>query len=164
MQECSPEDFKPLVKGAIEVFDELCGLKATPVKGQISACRGEESFDIGARIHLKSERTDATCSLLFKEAVYLKIMSRMFEENMNSVTEELKDGASELLNMIFGKAKTVMNERGFALKMALPEIIGPADLSAEDALQQVAIPFDSEDGSFWLELRFYKPLKLVKSA
>jgi hypothetical protein len=47
-------------------------------------------------------------------------MGKMLGEEFKAITQDLQTGAAELLNIIFGSAKVVLNEQGYAIQKAIP--------------------------------------------
>jgi len=43
----------------------------------------------------------------------------MFGEKYEKIPEGLQDGAGELMNIIFGYAKKILNEKGYVIEMAI---------------------------------------------
>jgi chemotaxis protein CheX len=79
----------------------------------------------------------------------------MVGEKHQKITPELEDAAGELLNMIFGQAKTVLNDqKGYTLDRALPTILSGEKLSLRHQGHATAIilPFESAVGSFHIEV------------
>jgi chemotaxis protein CheX len=82
------------------------------------------------------------------------MMERMLGEKYPEITQELEDGASELLNIIFGQAKKVLNERGYRIEKAIPTIIRGTDVAIRHhtASPTVVLPFDTDLGVFHIEV------------
>jgi chemotaxis protein CheX len=79
----------------------------------------------------------------------------MVGEKHDTITEELEDAAGELLNMIFGEAKTILNEKkGYTLEKAVPTIITGEKLSFRHrgTSPVIVLPFESAAGSFHIEV------------
>lgn len=81
----------------------------------------------------------AYCVMLsFPEATFLKTMSRMLGEDQISINQENQDGAAELLNIIFGQAKVLLNMQGAGLKPQIPYLVFTKDFKG--------IPYQTESG------------------
>jgi len=78
----------------------------------------------------------------------------MLGENYTEINSEIKDGAAELTNIIFGGAKTILNSKGLAIKTALPMVVSGQDHSIQNTQNatRVVVPFDSDAGQFFIEI------------
>lgn len=110
---------------------------------------------IAGVIHLASEKFEGTISILFTEKVFLAICSNMFGEKFEKITSELEDAAGELLNIIYGMAKTELNEtQGANLRPALPTVLAGDGLRIRQRTMQkiIMLPFDTSFGQFHIEI------------
>lgn len=114
----------------------------------------KHSGDISGVIGIVSESFNGTVVISFPEATFLKIISRMLGENYTELTQEIIDGASELTNMVVGQAKAVLNVKGYGIKTALPSVVTGKDHNVSSLTQGpiVVVPFDSDVGSFFIEI------------
>lgn len=82
----------------------------------------------------------------------------MFEEKREVIAPDMKDAASELVNIIYGLAKTDLNSKGCRFEPTLPSVIYGEELIARQPRTQISIvvPFDSSAGPFHIELEFEK--------
>ena len=46
----------------------------------------------------------------------------MLEEDVGEVDIDNQDGAAEIINIIFGTTKAVLNQRGYSLERAIPSV------------------------------------------
>ena len=85
----------------------------------------KESFggDISGVIGLVSDHFNGTVIISFPEQTYCKIISKMLGEEFKELSPDIQDGAAEITNMIFGKAKVILNEKGYGIQMAIPTVI-----------------------------------------
>ncbi len=75
----------------------LVGMTAPPLRGQLS--------------------------LSFPKNSILLIVENMLGEKNTEITQEVSDAVGELTNMIYGTAKTTLNQLGYNFEMALPTVI-----------------------------------------
>lgn len=108
--------------------------------------------DIAAIIGITAKGLGGNVALIFSKPVFLQIMSKMLGEEITTVNPEVETGAGELLNIIFGNAKTDLSRKGFILEQALPCVIHAAELKLSLTSQPTlsVIPFNCEFGSFHL--------------
>jgi chemotaxis protein CheX len=147
---------KPFVDGAIETLKVQCSLEAKPGKPYFKGREGspQTQVDIAGIIGLTSEAFQGTISLCFSEKTFLGIMGKMLGENYEQLTKEVEDGAGELINIIFGAAKRVLNERGYAIQKALPSVVRGKDMSVHHLtpIPIVVLPFETALGAFQIEV------------
>ncbi|NCN27161.1 chemotaxis protein CheX [bacterium] len=146
--------FKPFVLGAIQTLKVQC---STEVKGLKPFYKGEKEqppFDIASIISLQSNAFVGTITLCYPANVFLHIMSKMLGEEFTEITEDLEDGASELLNIIFGQAKRVLTNEGYVIEKAIPTIIRGKDLRTRSQTKEkpIVLPFDAEVGELHIEI------------
>jgi chemotaxis protein CheX len=112
-------------------------------------------------ISLASKGFQGSVVLSFTEIMFLKIYKNMFDEMHDKLTPEIVDAAGELLNMIYGSAKTELNSKGYDFQKALPTVLAGEQLSVRQAgiKPAVVIPFITDSGSFHLEIEFENALE-----
>ncbi len=117
---------------------------------------GSQLFgDISGVIGLVSDAFVGTVVITFPESTFLKIMSRMLGEEFKELTPEIRDGASELTNIIFGQTKLLLNEKGFGIRTAIPSVVTGKSHSIQTLSQggpRVAVPFKTDIGDFEIEI------------
>lgn len=145
----------PFIEGTVLVLDVQCSTKVSPLKPIL---KGTEEFDsqtdIAGIIGITSPTFNGSIAICFSEQLFLTLMSRMLGEEIKEITKDLEDGAGELLNMIFGHAKKILNTKGHSIEKALPTIVRASNLSVNHAGTQGAIqlPFEGDVGKFFMEI------------
>jgi chemotaxis protein CheX len=105
-------------------------------------------------ITIISDAFTGSISLCFDKRTFLNICENMLGDTYSEIDEEVEDAAAELLNIIFGKAKTDLNDKsGYNLKKAIPTIIkGPGIRVKQTTQPAIILPFESDAGTFTLEV------------
>ncbi len=144
----------PFVEGAIETFKVTCSFIARPGKPFIRGQGPTIPIDIAAIIALKSAVFNGTISICFPKSVFLTIMGNMLDEKYIEITPDLEDGASELLNIIFGLGKKVLNLKGYAIEKAIPSILLGKDVlkRSSSMAPTIILPFEGDMGPFQIEI------------
>ncbi|NQY99687.1 MAG: chemotaxis protein CheX [Bdellovibrionales bacterium] len=114
-------------------------------------------YDIGIAgvISLITDGFTGSITLCFPTQTFLDIYNKMFEEDNKEINEELEDFAGELLNIIYGQAKVILNdELGHELQKALPAVLTSEKLKIRHTGQGpvFVLPFDSQLGKFHIEI------------
>jgi chemotaxis protein CheX len=146
--------FKPFIDGTLNTLKVSCGTEGKPGKPFIKGSQQQPSFGIAAVIGLTSSAFIGTITICFTEALYLKLMSRMLGEEFTELTQELQDGAAELLNIIFGHAKVVLNQQGYTIQKAIPTVIRGEKLQTTHLgkVKLIVLPFTTDSGEFHVEI------------
>jgi chemotaxis protein CheX len=146
--------FKPFIDGTVNVLAVQCKMKATHGKPFIKGSQAQPPFEIAASIGLACSAFTGSITLCFPKDVYLLLMSNMLGENFTAITDELQDGAAELLNMIFGSAKVALNPKGYNIQMAIPSVIRGENLRTTHLTrkQVIVLPFITEKGELHIEI------------
>lgn len=146
----------PFIEGTLLVLDTQAQTKATAEK---PCLKGPDSLryqtDIAGILEINCTSFKGGIALCFPEGVFLSIMSRMLGESYGEITPDLEDGAAEILNIVFGHAKTVLNTKGHSFEKALPTILRAPNIALDHISPKGAIilPFRTDDGIFCMEIR-----------
>lgn len=144
----------PFIEGAINTLKIQCQFDCKPGKIYLKGTGPTITTDIAAVIGITSKGFNGSVSICFPKAIFLGIMSNMLGEPQAEITRELEDGASELLNIIFGQAKTTLNSRGHSFEKALPTIVRGNDLKVKHLTKNptIVMPFETPVGEFHMEI------------
>lgn len=156
MESIDVKFINPFIEGALETLKTQCQTTCKPGKMFLRGAGNEMRLhvEIAAIIGLTSKVFKGSISICFPRATFLKIMGRMLGEDYQEVTSDLEDGAGELLNIIFGHAKRVLNEKNYAIEKAIPSIARGTGLSVKHFTPKptVVLPFSSDAGDFEIEV------------
>lgn len=154
LAQTDPEFFKPFVEGTVNTLKTMCSIDATLGKPFIKGRVPPPDFQVAAMIGLTSTQFTGSIALCFPEKLFLKIMSNMLGETFTSITPDLQSGAAELLNIIFGGAKTVLNQKGHTIQMARPMVIQGATLKTTHLGKDpvMVLPFSTSSGEIHIEI------------
>lgn len=97
----------------------------------------------------------------FTENCYLNLISAMLGEKQTKITDENRDGATEILNIIYGQAKLVLNQQNALIAPQIP-VLHSGLTYHDDQSNIVVIPFDSDYGEFCIEVRTPKDTDIKK--
>ena len=123
--------------------------------------------EVSGIILVESDKFSYAVLISFKEQTYLQLMSKWMGETFTELTDEIIDGAAELMNIIYGQAKLVLNNRKAGVIPSIPFIAKGrqiAEAETNEKLQKarlhllsgktVVVPFDSPAGSFFVQICF----------
>ncbi len=144
----------PVLSGATETISLMTGLKVVAKKPYIKK-QNETSGDISGVVGVVGSGFKGTISLSFAESSFLVIVSKMLNEECKAIDDENKDAVAELLNIIFGTAKRILNEEGLNIQSAIPTIIRGKNHSVTHRIENktIVIPFScNETEDFRIEI------------
>jgi chemotaxis protein CheX len=145
----------PFIEGTINTLKVQCSLDCVAQKPQLKDATAKgTTYDIAGVIGLTSETFCGSIAICFPEKVFLGAMSNMLGEDCKAITKDLEDGAGELLNIIFGHAKRILNEKGYSLAKAIPTVIRGSALEIKHLTpsKTIILPFETKFGQFTIEI------------
>ncbi len=144
----------PFIDSVVSTLKVQCSVDVVPGKLFLKSKGPSINVDIAAVIGLTSEGFMGSVNICFPKEVFLGIMSKMLGETFTEITQDIQDGAGELLNIIFGQAKKVLNERGFSFEKAIPTIVTGDSLKTTHLTPSptIVVPFTCEFGPIHIEV------------
>lgn len=145
----------PFIGAARSVLETQAQLTLTAGKPMLKKADERLPMEIAGVIALSCKEFTGSINLCFKAETFLKIYEGLTGEKHTTITTEIEDAAAELLNIIFGQAKTVLNDqKGYTLERALPTVLTGEKLRLYHSSRNpaIVIPFESPAGAFHLEV------------
>ncbi len=155
------EFLKVFIDSAKKVFKDFCNLEN--IQHQKPFLKSDKflvKYKVSGEIPLKSESFDGTFKIGFEEKIYLDIINQVLMIEADKIDEEILDFSGELVNMIYGQSKLVLNETGHNFLKVLPRF----DLDPKDPLTKfhtIVVPLSTNLGIIYLEI-IVKTIKGVK--
>lgn len=149
------EFINPFIMATKTVIETQAQTPLTPGKAYLRKPSERIPMEIAGVIGLTCSEFKGSISICFRAEVFLKIYENMVGEKHEVITSEIEDAAGELLNIIFGQAKTVLNDqKGYTLDKAIPTVLVGEKLKLHHQSRNPAIilPFESPAGAFHLEI------------
>lgn len=142
------------VDSTVKVMDLQCGMPIkvlTPLKRKADF---NYNLEIAGIIGITSGALNGSFLMGFSNDCFLKIMSKMVGKEFTSFIPGLEDGGGELVNMILGLSKIVLNKKGHDLKLALPSLIRGTNILGNYYKERpgTVFPIESEVGNFFIEI------------
>ena len=78
----------------------------------------------------------------------------MLEEGQEDITIDNQDGAAEIINIIFGQTKAVLNTSGYSLQRAIPSVMRGENhkIYQNSKIPVLLVPFSSDAGKFFIQI------------
>lgn len=109
--------------------------------------------DVAGLIGMVAGTMKGTLTISFEKAAVFKILENMLGEKYTTLDEQVADAVGELTNMIYGCAKTALNEMGYGFEMAIPTVVmGKARIKSFHTGATLVIPFSCTSGKFFIEI------------
>ena len=145
---------KPFIEGTVETLKVQCEMPIKVGRPYPKTDAKALKVDIAGLIGLTSTSFNGSIALCFRKQTFLNIMEAMLGEAFEEINEDVEDGAGELLNIIFGHAKRILNDKGYAIEKAIPSIISGDNINVQHLgkLPSVIVPFNSDAGVFYIEI------------
>ncbi len=112
--------------------------------------------DVTGVIGLVGEQVKGSLAISFSEGAILHITSKMLGEEITELDGTAADMAGEITNMVTGGAKKGLSEKGYIFELSIPTMIVGKNHAVfhQTGGTTVIIPFDTEAGSFFVEVCF----------
>lgn len=156
----------PFIDAAMNTLSVQCSLKITPQSIYIRSIKDQPNVEIAGVISLICDEFCGSISLCFTNNVFLNIYEAMVGEKHTQVSSEIQDAASELMNIIYGFAKTNLNSQlKTNLKPALPTLLvgEKIRIHQNSDLPIVVVPFESNAGPFHIAICTESSTKKIAS-
>lgn len=146
-------------KAIKETFSSFMGfmpiLKSTERKDKSAA---DNRFEISGIIAFIQESVEGTLALRFRQSSILKLLSKVYGEELTSLDNRVIGGVAELSNVIHGIAKEDLNLQGYQYQMCLPVVIIGDNHSVVSALsgQKLIMNYDLDGEEAIVELVIHK--------
>ncbi|MDZ4661582.1 MAG: chemotaxis protein CheX [Pseudomonadota bacterium] len=108
---------------------------------------------VAGMIGMVSGNIKGNLTISFEKEAALAIINNMIGETHTEIDEQVLDAIGELTNIIYGCAKTILNEFGFAFQMAIPIVIeGHDGIIPMHRGTTLVLPFKTGNHNFYLEI------------
>jgi chemotaxis protein CheX len=148
---------KEVDHGVSKTFSTMFGIM--PVAGQHTFDHESASkADISGFVGLAQARVEGVLVISFPQETIFAMLSTMYKKPFNEVDKSVRSGVGELTNIVFGVMKTNLNKNGFALKMAIPNVIfGDQHSVMSSAVEgkSFTIPYMTDSGPFSVHLTLF---------
>ncbi|WP_127717629.1 chemotaxis protein CheX [Halobacteriovorax sp. HLS] len=147
------KDFVALiVQSANEVLKDFTMLEFKGLKPLL--LKNIEKYpEIGIRgkVEISSKFFTGSLYVSFPLDSFKKIYEQVVGESIEAITDEEADFATSITNMIYGKIKKFLSEKGVELEMIIPTLDSTEMLDCENN-QIFVFPFESELGLVYLKI------------
>ncbi|OIQ15913.1 MAG: hypothetical protein BM556_16585 [Bacteriovorax sp. MedPE-SWde] len=139
-----------LIKATNRVVESFAIGELKAKKPELLSKMEDPKVAIRGKIILKTEFFNGSLLLSFPEETYKNLYLKVVGQEISSLSDDNKDFAGELANMIYGQTKKHLEENGVKLDMAIPIIDQSSKLKSNKPIY--VIPFESSIGDFYIKL------------
>jgi chemotaxis protein CheX len=145
----------PFIECSLNVLKEM--VKPTNIKAHkpyLFDPNDQLNIEISGTIDVKSPYFAGTLAISFDSATFLKAMSTMLSSEITEISKSNQDGAAELINIIFGQTKTVLNQNGYEIHKALPSVLRGKNhqINAKTKAPVLIIPIDLDSNRIFIQI------------
>jgi chemotaxis protein CheX len=148
---------KEVDHGVIKTFSTMFGIM--PVAGHhVFSHESLVKADISGFVGLAQARIEGVLVISFPQETIFAMLAKMYNKPFNEVDKSVRSGVGELTNIVFGVMKTNLNKNGFALKMAIPNVIFGDQHSVVTSVTEgksFTIPYATDAGPFSVQLTLF---------
>ncbi len=144
-------------KSVIEVVPSFLQVSIKDSHSFITRGLPEQGGYIASSMELRGKRLNGNFLIYIQGNFMSAAMSELLGEPVGADSAECIEGVSEIANMIFGNAKTIINAEGFNVQIEIPKILTPEKakaLQVNRAYNFVLSPFRSNLGNLYCAMRF----------
>lgn len=144
-----------LLNALMNVLSTMAGM--TPKPGDPAAkpdtlARGE----VSGMLDMESDVAKGSMAITFSDSFIKALVKRMVGDDISQIDDTAKDLTGEMANMIVGGAKGLLAEKDIDISMSTPQVLSGKnhEINHKYNGQTVILPFESDDGEFFLEINF----------
>lgn len=144
----------PFIDASLKTLKDLCSLNDIEAQTPYLFESNDLDIDISGTLKISSPYFKGVIALSFKQEVYEQMTHKMLKENSTDIKVEQDDVVAEMINIIFGKTKSVLNNHGYSLERAVPNSKeGHNHMIVDNNKTPILlVPFNCEMGSFWIQI------------
>ncbi len=143
-QNTNKENVKEFLNTTLEsvVSSMKIMLEATIISSEVRTIDSSSpipKIQIGAIAGIVSSHFTGNLIIGFTNEDFKAAMTRFLQMEVKEITNEIRDGVAELLNVIIGQTKIVLNDRGFDIQQVIPNVVSGESINIQPANKQKAI-------------------------
>ncbi len=145
---------KPFIEATQNILTSMAMLESNPGKPYVKKEKAAKG-DVSAIIGITGER-NGTFAISFSKTCAVQIVKRMLGDDIEDIINDVQDAVGEISNMISGHARLGLANMGLKLQGSTPSVVMGDNhmISHMTKAAVVAIPFETEFGSFVVEFCF----------
>lgn len=131
-----------------DTLERMFGIKVAYAFESFDRSGAISSGDVYGSVSIISERYLGSLVLSYPKETLFQILSGFYKREFTSIDKSATQLVGELTNIIFGVFKHRLNQKGFAVKMAIPVVITDATHRVPGAMWLLECRVSSRAGPF----------------
>jgi chemotaxis protein CheX len=139
-------------------FGMTFGVKVTPGRYSIGEGAAPLTGDVSGIIGITQEKLEGTFTICFSIDSMKKILPLLLGDGVDVTQDVAADAVGEISNMILGRIKTSLNQRGYEVRLSLPNVVrGPSNfVNSLHEGRHLLMPFDVEGQPFQVHIAVHR--------
>lgn len=144
----------PFIDESIETLNKLCKVDDITANKPYLLENETLDIDISGTLAISSPYFKGSIAVSFKDEIYKKILDQILQDNDSQIDIKTQDGVTEIINIIFGRTKAILNKKGYSLDRAIPAALRGHGhkISTNDKIPTLVVPFRASVGNFWIQI------------
>ena len=141
------------IEGVIKTHSTMASTEVTTGKPTVEA-KFTPKGEIAGLVGMVAGPMKGTMTISYSKDAICQILENMLGEKNTEINDSVADGVGELTNMIYGTAKTTLNQLGYAFEMAIPSVVrGAFTINKYHNGATLVLPFTLANGAnFYVEI------------
>ncbi|HIF50381.1 MAG TPA: chemotaxis protein CheX [Thiotrichaceae bacterium] len=148
------ELINPFITSASNVITTMATMEIK--QGEALQCTDLPPADITGILTMVSDRVEGVLAVSFTKPVIFELTKRLLGIEPTDIDEIVEDMVGDITNMVYGSAKTILDEEGYNFDMVIPDVIQEADIAIDFPRDSMiaAVTFETEAGEFHVLISF----------
>jgi len=143
----------PFIESSVKILADFCHIEQIESKNPYILNENNLDIDISGTLKISSPYFKGVIAISFNQQTYQTIIDKMLTDNKSDIKIEQDDGVKEMINIIFGQTKAILNNRGYSIERAVPNAIrGKNHQITDNKIPILVVPLQSNSGNFWIQI------------
>lgn len=144
----------PFIKSASNVLTTMGSMEATHSDPVV--CKELPPTDVTGILNMVSDSVEGVLAVSFTKPVIFELTKRLIGISPTDIDEDVKSLVGDITNMVYGGAKTILDDEGYNFDMSIPTVIQELDINIDFYKNSsvVVTTFETEVGKFYIQISF----------
>lgn len=148
------ELINPFIKSTSNVLNTMTTMEA--MQGEAVECQNLPPADVTGILNMVSDEVQGVLAISFTKPVIYELTKRLVGIEPTDIDDIVESLVGDITNMVYGGAKTLLEEEGYNFDMAIPTVIQEVDRNIDfpQNCKVIVVTFSTDAGEFYLEISF----------
>jgi chemotaxis protein CheX len=125
-------------------------------EGKALECKELPPTDVTGILNMVSDNVEGVLAVSFTKPVIFELTKRLVGIEPTDIDDVVEDMVGDITNMVYGGAKTILDDEGYNFDMAIPNVIQEPDINIDfpQDCMLASITFETEVGDFYVLISF----------